>query len=81
LTKEKQKVPDTPDPDVTVIKVTTNDPKHSYYAHFNRRDHTLIEISEYKVIYTSRTGVIPNRIKDVIASARTKLKTPEGAKS
>ena len=61
---------DLPDPREIVIKVTTRDKKHCYYAHFNRDTHTLTDVFEYKSIFH---GVISSRLREVVNAARTKL--------
>ncbi len=66
-------------PDIITIKVTTNDARHSYFVHFNRDGHDLLDVCEYVPIYTPLKGFrMPRRIKDIVETARTKL-TPEGA--
>ena len=70
-----------PDPATAfiTIKVTTSDLRHNYFVHFTRDGHDLVDVCEYKPIYTPLTpGRMPRRIADVVEAARTKL-TPEGA--
>ena len=74
-------MPEPKDPSVTVIKVTTDNPKHSYYVHFDRDGHDLLSVWEYKEIYSPLMGLMARRTKDVVTSARTKIETPEGAKA
>jgi hypothetical protein len=69
-------VPDPLTPPV-VIKVTTDDPDHSYYVHFDRNSHALIAVREYKTLYTPLMGAMAPRTKRVVETARTQLKAPE----
>jgi len=59
-----------PDPYEIVIKVTTKDKKHCYYAHFARDTRTLTDVYEYKSIYN---GIISPRLREVVNAASTKL--------
>jgi hypothetical protein len=61
-----------PDPYEIVIKVTTRDKKHCYYAHFTRDTHTLTDVYEYKSVYH---GIVNSRIREVVNAARTRLDT------
>ena len=69
-----------------IIKVTTGDPLHSYFVHFDRNTHALLNVCEYKPIYTPIMGPTKGKIKDIADTARMQLtihlETPEatGAK-
>jgi hypothetical protein len=61
-----------PDSPYLTIKVTTNDPKHSYFVHFTREGHDLVDVCEYKPIYTPIMGRMHKRILEIVAAARAK---------
>jgi len=70
------------DPNVAVIKVTTDSADHCYYVRFDRRTRALLSVQEYKTIYTPIMGVMPTKIKNIIAVARSaRFKTPEEQES
>ena len=67
-------MPEPKDPKLITIKVTTNDPQHSYYVQFDREaPHELKNVLEYKSIFSPTMGVMANRTKHVVNAARTKI--------
>jgi len=67
-------VPEPKDPKLLTIKVTTNDPQHSYYVQFDREPpHDLRNVLEYKSIFSPSMGVMAVKTKNVVNAARTKI--------
>ena len=65
------------DPNIAVIKVTTNSADHCYYVRFDRLTRALLSVQEYKTIYTPSMGVMAPKTKNIVAAARAvRLKTP-----
>ena len=60
------------------IKVTTKDPNRSYYVHFTRDTHTVIDVLDCKTIYTREAPQIhiTGRTAEIIVAARSGIKTP-----
>jgi hypothetical protein len=64
------------DPRYHVVKVT-HGAEHSFFVRFARDGHDLVDVFEYKKVYTPGLGMLSNRIKTVIWAARSELdKTP-----
>ena len=60
------------DPKTITIKVTDGD-HHAYFVHFDRDDHTLLAVFEYKQIYTPRMGKMSTRNKLVTDLAKSRI--------
>ena len=56
------------------IKVT--DKENAYFVHFDRDTHELIDVFEYKKIYTPLMGLMSTRTKIVVNLARDRLGKP-----
>jgi hypothetical protein len=65
---------------IITIKVTTNDLRHNYFVHFNRDGCDLIDVCEYKPIYTPVMGRMPRRIKEIVDTAHAKALETQGVK-
>jgi len=58
-----------------VIKVTDGDTK-AYYVRFNRDTHDLIDVCEYKTIYTPKMGQISSRNAIIVNLAKSRIGMP-----
>ncbi len=58
------------------IKVTTKDPNRSYYVHFSRDNHTVLDVLDCKIVWAPNKGRATGRTKEVIEAARNGIKTP-----
>ena len=65
--------PDKPAP--IVIKVTDGEAK-AYFVHFHRDSHELIDVFEYKRLYTPRMGQMAPRIKIIADLAASRIGMP-----
>jgi hypothetical protein len=65
---------DTEKPVVT-IKVTDG-PNKAYFVRFDRDSCNLIDVFEYKKIYTPGTWVMPSRTKIIVDLARSRIGMP-----
>jgi hypothetical protein len=57
------------------IKVTEN-AGHAYFVHFDRNTHALIEVFEYKRIYTPIMGHPAQRTQLVVDLAKSRIGMP-----
>ena len=65
----------TPDPDVATIKVTDGE-SHAYFVRFDRATRELLDVFEYKKIYSPRMGAIAPRTKIIVDLAKSKIDMP-----
>jgi len=58
-----------------VIKVTEGDHK-AYFVHFDRESHSLLEVYEYKLVYTPKNGMPSSRTKIIVDLAKSRIGMP-----
>jgi hypothetical protein len=61
-------------PNHATIKVTDKDT--AYFVHFDRVTHDLIEVFEYKKIYTPSAGPMSVRTKIIVDLAKSRIGVP-----
>jgi len=66
-------VPDKPSP--ITIKVTDGDTK-AYFVRFDRETHELLDVCEYKTIYTPKMGQISQRNAVIVNLAKSRIGMP-----
>ena len=57
--------------DTIAIKVTTKDPKRSYYVHFTRDTHTLVDVLDCKTLFEPGAGRMTSRTSEIVEAARS----------
>ena len=62
------------DPTKITIKVTDNE--RAYFVHFDRETRELIDLFEYKKIYTPLMGVMSQRTKIIVDLAKSRIGMP-----
>ena len=63
------------DPKHIVIKVTDGEAS-AYFVHFDRDSHTLIDVYEYKQVYTPTVGQMSPRTKIIVDLAKSRIGMP-----
>jgi hypothetical protein len=63
------------DPKHITIKVTDGEAR-AYFVHFDRDSHELLDVFEYKRLYTPRMGLMAPRIKIIADLAKSRIGMP-----
>ena len=58
-----------------VIKVTDGSAR-AYFVHFDRESHSLLEVYEYKLVYTPKNGMPSSRTKIITDLAKSRIGMP-----
>ena len=63
------------DPKHIIIKVTDGEAR-AYFVHFDRDSHTLLDVYEYKRVYTPSQGMPSTRTKIITDLAKSRIGMP-----